>query len=68
MCQRASEMLLEKLLPSVSWSPLQPFPQPGGMKLASLTHQKLYGSHNGAPVVRDEYPACVIEGGIPLLE
>jgi len=60
---------IQKLLRNVSWHPIGPFPQPGGLKLASLTHQKLYrGRSFTAPAVRDEYPACVIEGGIPLLE
>lgn len=58
---------IQKLLPNVSWHPIGPFPQPGGPKLASLTHQKLYGGEGdeAAPVVRDEYPAWVVEGGIP---
>ncbi|KAF2181273.1 hypothetical protein K469DRAFT_692145 [Zopfia rhizophila CBS 207.26] len=62
---------IQKLLPNVSWHPIGPFPQLGGLKLASLTHQKLYGQEglegaDGALVVRDEYPGWVMEGGIPL--
>ncbi|KAF2454538.1 hypothetical protein BDY21DRAFT_309051 [Lineolata rhizophorae] len=59
---------IQKLLPNVSWHPIGPFPQLGGLKLASLTHQILYGEHNCSSAVRDEYPAFVIEGGIPLLD
>ena len=58
---------IQKLLPNVSWHPIGPFPQSGRLKLASLTHQKLYRQEGdeGAPAVRDEYPAWVIEWGIP---
>ncbi|KAF2174852.1 hypothetical protein K469DRAFT_612999 [Zopfia rhizophila CBS 207.26] len=56
---------IQKLLPDASWCPIGPFPQRGGLKLASLTHQKLYRV-NYAPKVRDEYLAYVIEGRIPL--
>ncbi|KAF2728455.1 hypothetical protein EJ04DRAFT_538387 [Polyplosphaeria fusca] len=34
---------IQKLLPHTSWHPIKPFPQPPGLLLASLTHQKLYG-------------------------
>jgi hypothetical protein len=51
---------IEKLHPHTSWSPIGPFPQQGGLKLASLTYQKLYKVSN-APKVRDEYLAYVIE-------
>jgi len=58
---------LETIQKLVSWHPIGPFPQPGGLKLASLTHQKLYGGEGDkvAPAVRDEYLAWVVEGGIP---
>ncbi|KAH8707506.1 hypothetical protein GQ44DRAFT_777437 [Phaeosphaeriaceae sp. PMI808] len=56
---------IQKLLPNISWYPIGPFPQPGGLKLARLTYQKLYGG-NYVPAVRDEYTAWVIEGRIPL--
>ncbi|KAI0473864.1 hypothetical protein GGR56DRAFT_649360 [Xylariaceae sp. FL0804] len=57
---------IEKLLPNESWYPLMPFPQPGGLELASLTHQRLYGQRGDAVLaVRDEYLACVIKAGIP---
>jgi hypothetical protein len=36
---------IQKLLPDVSWHPIGPFPQLGGLKLASLTHQKLHGAN-----------------------
>ncbi|WEW58315.1 hypothetical protein PRK78_003783 [Emydomyces testavorans] len=59
---------IQKLCPNISWHPIGPFPQPGGLKLASLTHQTLYGGKGDevAPVVvRDEYLAWVLEGRIP---
>ncbi|KIV98281.1 uncharacterized protein PV09_09871 [Verruconis gallopava] len=58
---------IQKLLPNVSWHPIGSFPQLGGVKLASLTFQKLYGGDGGrvAPVVRDEYLAWVLEGRVP---
>ena|SRR5436309_3405244 len=62
---------IHKLLPNVSWDKIVPFPQPGGLELASLTYQTLYG-HGGlnvtdsAPTVRDEYLAWVIDGRRPL--
>ncbi|KAI6081867.1 hypothetical protein F4821DRAFT_16937 [Hypoxylon rubiginosum] len=58
---------IQKLLPNESWHPIKPFPQPGGLKLANLTHQRLYGQEGGnaALAVRDEYLAWVIESGIP---
>lgn len=54
---------IQKLLPGVSWHPIGPYPQLGGLKLASLTYQKLYGgkANKAAPVVRDEYLAWVLE-------
>jgi hypothetical protein len=33
---------IQKILPTVSWHKIGPFPQPGGLELARLTHQKLY--------------------------
>jgi hypothetical protein len=50
---------IQKLLPNISWHPIGPFPQLGGLKLASLTHQNLYGETGDAlpPAVRDEYLA-----------
>lgn len=44
-----------------------PFPQPGGLQLASLTHRALYGQDglnlvDGVLVVRDEYLAWAMEG------
>jgi len=57
---------IQKLWPDVSWHPIGPFPQPGGLKLASLTHQKLYGQDiNSSLAVRDEYLAWVMIEGIP---
>lgn len=55
---------LETIRKLVSWHPIGPFPQLGGLKLASLTHQKLYGGNGDevAPAVRDEYLAWVLEG------
>ena len=43
------------------------FPQPGGLELASLTYQALYGEEghteaDGIPAVRDKYLAWAIEG------
>ena len=65
---------IQKLFPDVFWhtSSLDPsFPQPAGLKLASLTYQKLYGQEvrqevDGDVVVRDEYLGWVIEGERPL--
>lgn len=53
---------IQKLLPNVSWYPLGPFPQLGGLKPANLTYQKLYGrkGDDAALAVRDEYLAWVI--------
>jgi len=54
---------IQKLLPNVSWYPIRPFPQPGGLKLANLAHQNLYGrkGDGAALAVRDEYLAWVIK-------
>jgi hypothetical protein len=54
---------IQKLLPEISWHPIGPFPQLGGLKLASLTHQKLYEgkAEEAAPAVRDEYLAWILE-------
>jgi len=46
-------------------------PPPGGLELASLTYQTLYGQEglhmaDGAMVVRDEYLAWAMEGRRPL--
>lgn len=62
---------IQKLLPNVSWHKIVPFLQPGGLELASLTHQTLYGQEglnmaDGALTVRDEYLAWVMEGRRPL--
>lgn len=48
-----------------------PFPQAGGLELASLTYRALYGEEglkeaNGIPVVRDEYLVWVMDGRTPL--
>ena len=48
-----------------------PFPQAGGLELASLTHRALYGEEglkeaDGIPVVRDEYLAWAMDGRTPL--
>ncbi|KAI0886747.1 uncharacterized protein GGS22DRAFT_186820 [Annulohypoxylon maeteangense] len=58
---------IEKLLPNESWYPVGPFPQPGGIKLADLTHRTLYGEgwDNAAIAVRDEYNAWVMKNRIP---
>src|SRR6266566_2208534 len=58
---------IQKLLPNESWHPVRPFPQSGGLELASLTHQRLYGGggDDAALAVRDEYLAWVVEAGIP---
>ncbi|KAF2460789.1 hypothetical protein BDY21DRAFT_279573 [Lineolata rhizophorae] len=58
---------IQKLLPNVSWDKIVSFPQPGGLELASITHQALYGwkalrMANGALMVWDEYLAWVMEG------
>lgn len=61
---------IQKLLPQVQWHPIVSFPQPGGLQLARITHQVLYGPV-GEPVsddsmaVRDEYLAWCLEGRIP---
>ena len=62
---------VQKLLPNVFWHPIGPFPQLGGIKLAKLTHQKLYGQEeiegaNETLKVRDEYLAWVMEARKPL--
>ena len=62
---------IQKLSPNVSWHTIGRFPQLGGLKLASLTHQKLYGQEglegaDGVLAVRDEYLAWVMEGRRPL--
>ena len=64
-------MSIQKLLPNVSWHKIVPFPQPGGLELANLTHQTLYGQDGfnvagGVLTVRDEYLAWVMEGRRPL--
>jgi hypothetical protein len=58
---------IQKLFPNVSWHPIGPFPQPGGLELASLTHQKLYGQEGdeATPAMRDEYTAWIVEERIP---
>lgn len=47
---------IQKLLPNGSWHLIGPFPQLGRLKLASLTHQKLYRREGdeAAPAVRDD--------------
>lgn len=53
-------------MPNISWHPIRPFPQLGGLKLAALTHKKLYGEKgdDAALAVRDEYLAWeIIERG-----
>ena len=62
---------IQKLLPNVLWHPIGPFPQPGGLELAILTHRALYGEEGGGkinatPAVRDEYLAWAMEGRTPL--
>lgn len=62
---------IQKLLPKTSWDEIVPFPQPGGLELASLTHRALYGGGglkeaDGIPAVRDEYLAWAMEGRRPL--
>jgi len=57
---------IQKLLPEISWN-IGDFPQPGGLKLAHLTHRALYGEDglenaDRIPVVRDEYCAWAMEG------
>ncbi|KAF1965908.1 hypothetical protein BU23DRAFT_593385 [Bimuria novae-zelandiae CBS 107.79] len=61
---------IQKLLPHVSWHPIVPFPQPGGLQLANITHQVLYGQvggtvADGSITVRDEYLAWCMEGRRP---
>jgi hypothetical protein len=61
----------KKLLPNVSWLNIPSFPQPGGLELAKLIHQTLYGHEelsvsDNTFVVRDEYLAWVMEGRRPL--
>lgn len=58
---------IRKALPDEVWHPPKPFPQPGGLQLARLTYQSLFGSvgNNTALKIRDEYLAWVIEAGIP---
>jgi hypothetical protein len=50
-------------MPDISWHPIGDFPQLGGLKLAHLTHQNLYGGKgdNATLTVRDEYLAWVVE-------
>ncbi|KAK2053959.1 hypothetical protein LY76DRAFT_580865 [Colletotrichum caudatum] len=59
---------IQKLVPHVQWHPILPFPQPGGLELAKLTHETLYKQSriDSTPVIRDEYLAWVIEGRRPL--
>ncbi|KAF2241395.1 hypothetical protein BU26DRAFT_440717 [Trematosphaeria pertusa] len=59
---------IHKLLPNELWHPIEPFPQPGGLKLATLTHWALYGGEKAddALAVRDEYLAWAMEGRRPL--
>ena len=64
-------MSIQKLLPNVSWLKITSFPQPGGLELAKLTHQTLYGQEelslsDNTFLVRDEYLAWVMEGKRPL--
>ncbi|EJP60923.1 uncharacterized protein BBA_10130 [Beauveria bassiana ARSEF 2860] len=61
----------EKLLPDVKWHNIVSFPQPGGVELARLTHEALYGREVHAEtrcrlVVRDEYLAWAMSGRRPL--
>ena len=61
---------IQKLLPKTSWHEIVPFPQPGGLELATLTHKALYGQEgleaDDVPTVRDEYLAWAMEGRRPL--
>ncbi len=62
---------IKKLLPNVSWHTIVSFPQPGALKLARLTYQKLYKQEglegdDVTLVVRDEYLAWEMEGRKPL--
>lgn len=62
---------IQKLLPQASWHKITPFPQPGGVELASLTHRVLFGGEglengNHTPPVRDEYLTWAMEGRRPL--
>ncbi|KAJ8113452.1 hypothetical protein OPT61_g4413 [Boeremia exigua] len=58
---------IKKCLPQRSWHPIAPFPQPGGLELAQLTHKVLYGDASAdiTSNVRDEYLAWCMEGRIP---
>ncbi|KZL71117.1 arginine deiminase type-3 [Colletotrichum tofieldiae] len=49
---------IQKLIPNVPWHPIMSFPQPRGQELTKLIYETLYG----APVVRDEYLAWVMDG------
>lgn len=53
---------IAKLLPDITWHPIVAYPQPGGLALAKITHEKLYGEGAQPGVVRDEYLAWVVEG------
>jgi hypothetical protein len=53
---------IQKLLPDISWDKIVDFPQPGGLELASLTYQALYGEEGSIPAVRDEYLVWAMEG------
>jgi hypothetical protein len=62
---------IQKLFPNTSWHTIVPFPQPGGLELASLAYQTLYGQEglnmaDNALVVQDEYLAWAMEGRKPL--
>ncbi|KAM3470550.1 hypothetical protein MY8738_009703 [Beauveria namnaoensis] len=62
---------IEKLLPDVKWHNIVSFPQPGGVELARLTHEALYGKEVHAEtrcrlVVRDEYLAWAMSERRPL--
>ncbi|KAF2176015.1 hypothetical protein K469DRAFT_723386 [Zopfia rhizophila CBS 207.26] len=55
---------IQKLLPNASWCPIGPFPQQGGLKLASLTHQKLYRV-NYAPKSNIDYYGVTFDHLVP---
>ncbi|KAK8141396.1 hypothetical protein G3M48_000125, partial [Beauveria asiatica] len=38
---------IEKLLPEAKWHSIVPFPQPGGVELANLTHEAFYIDYYG---------------------
>lgn len=62
---------IKRLLPDAPWDTIGSFPQPGGVELARLTHEALYGPlHSDEEqldiTVRDEYLAWVMENRRPL--